>query len=542
MDEILSDRPPFLPGRSSESPHFLLPGPARYCDLQFRLLREDMISSLREGLKGFISALNHSGLNVASIVRGGKFAAKDSDAGDLHVYTNLRISGFKAVRVDRRHGVVLDVTFTPMAYGRRFATVKGRVDYWNRSKRLIFGSLVCMLVDRRRTARRRMSDDAEWSHDVIFAIVVGRSPEALGTSEESGTVTLKIIESRFLEGILSSLTSYSQGAANANFLLEGTSVFFEAYRPILETIKSINPHTLPFLSFLAPEDGTLPATIDLPFYARADGFAWDLTSLVPNGVPCSYRPQVIGSKERAMQVLRRYSTLDDGQCGALLDCLSRELALVQGPPGTGKTYLGVKLVRVLLSLQHKDQSMPILCICETNHALDQFLERLLDAGTDIVRIGKRSKSERVQKYELDVVCSNAPQLGAVRRQIYDKRQERDEFEKEMGMLRETYLAFEEVQEQLRSGYDEDGFMQANFNRKEKNVIKRWTLCEDLEEAEQLEQAWAAYRRQQQITNPYQILANDGYGYFEGSFYAGEGSYLPATPSVRLPHANLQSSA
>ena len=43
----------------------------------------------------------------------------------------------------------------------------------------------------------------------------------------------------------------------------------------------------------------------------------------------------------------------------------------------------------------------ILCVCYTNHALDQFLEHMLDAGeTRIVRIGGRSKSERLSKYQL----------------------------------------------------------------------------------------------------------------------------------------------
>lgn len=43
---------------------------------------------------------------------------------------------------------------------------------------------------------------------------------------------------------------------------------------------------------------------------------------------------------------------------------------------------------------------PILCVCFTNHAVDAFLDGLLDRGgvalTDVVRIGSRSKSERMQ--------------------------------------------------------------------------------------------------------------------------------------------------
>lgn len=43
----------------------------------------------------------------------------------------------------------------------------------------------------------------------------------------------------------------------------------------------------------------------------------------------------------------------------------------------------------------------MLCVCCTNHALDQFLEALLDKGiTGIVRVGFQSKSERLKPYSL----------------------------------------------------------------------------------------------------------------------------------------------
>ncbi|OAQ22437.1 hypothetical protein K457DRAFT_55974, partial [Linnemannia elongata AG-77] len=72
--------------------------------------------------------------------------------------------------------------------------------------------------------------------------------------------------------------------------------------------------------------------------------------------------------------------LDDTQSQALVDSLCREVALVSGPPGTGKTKIGVDLMRVLVHNAERMNSGPILCICYTNHALDQFLEHLLDQG------------------------------------------------------------------------------------------------------------------------------------------------------------------
>jgi helicase required for RNAi-mediated heterochromatin assembly 1 len=53
--------------------------------------------------------------------------------------------------------------------------------------------------------------------------------------------------------------------------------------------------------------------------------------------------------------------------------LTRRLALVQGPPGTGKTFVGLQTVKLLL----ENLPYPIIISCQTNHALDQFLEGLL---------------------------------------------------------------------------------------------------------------------------------------------------------------------
>jgi hypothetical protein len=43
----------------------------------------------------------------------------------------------------------------------------------------------------------------------------------------------------------------------------------------------------------------------------------------------------------------------------------------------------------------------ILCVCYTNHALDQFLSHMLKRGEHrLVRIGGRTKSEELKRYEL----------------------------------------------------------------------------------------------------------------------------------------------
>ena len=95
--------------------------------------------------------------------------------------------------------------------------------------------------------------------------------------------------------------------------------------------------------------------------------------------------------------------LDPTQAQAFYAALTQKLAVIQGPPGTGKTYLGLKIVKVLLD--NKDhwsegKPAPILVICYTNHALDQFLEGIMKFTRKIVRIGSQSKCEAMKQFGL----------------------------------------------------------------------------------------------------------------------------------------------
>lgn len=69
---------------------------------------------------------------------------------------------------------------------------------------------------------------------------------------------------------------------------------------------------------------------------------------------------------------RKSTILDESQYDAVQSAFLRELCLIQGPPGTGKTYVGLLIVKMMLL--NDVTNKPILVVCYTNHALDQFLE------------------------------------------------------------------------------------------------------------------------------------------------------------------------
>ena len=112
--------------------------------------------------------------------------------------------------------------------------------------------------------------------------------------------------------------------------------------------------------------------------------------------PQIYEPDLI---EDIVERDTKFQDFNDSQKNAFIHTFQNRVAMIQGPPGTGKTHIGVAIAETIILASNK--SCSILVVCHTNHALDSFLEGLLDAGIKgIVRVGGRSKSNRLSEYQL----------------------------------------------------------------------------------------------------------------------------------------------
>lgn len=132
--------------------------------------------------------------------------------------------------------------------------------------------------------------------------------------------------------------------------------------PILENLQRIQrEREMAFQKWVLPgrkddEDGH---SIPPPAYARKAAFIFPLTSITNVGAEkVALDPSTPESID--LLKLQTQTGLDRGQCQGLVAALTREYALIQGPPGTGKSYLGVKLVQVLLEIREKAKLGPIL--------------------------------------------------------------------------------------------------------------------------------------------------------------------------------------
>jgi len=93
--------------------------------------------------------------------------------------------------------------------------------------------------------------------------------------------------------------------------------------------------------------------------------------------------------------------LDNSQYQALQAALTKEMVVIQGPPGTGKTFMALKIAEILIkNKQEMGRTTPILVVCLTNHALDQFLVGMLKFTKNLVRIGGQSKCQELDEFNL----------------------------------------------------------------------------------------------------------------------------------------------
>lgn len=112
------------------------------------------------------------------------------------------------------------------------------------------------------------------------------------------------------------------------------------------------------------------------------------------------------------------TNLDESQRIAFCNTFKHELSLIQGPPGTGKTHIGVQIVKTMLhNRAHWKITAPILVVCYTNSGLDNLLERIhqmIDGDEELskdngkpkmIRYGMKCESEflkrnRVMRYDV----------------------------------------------------------------------------------------------------------------------------------------------
>ncbi|XP_067947233.1 NFX1-type zinc finger-containing protein 1-like [Watersipora subatra] len=339
-----------------------------YLDIQFRLLREDFVSTLRLGIQEFKKNPNLQGPNCFR-------------SGDVKIYENLEVSS----PYFGQNGLVYVAklnTKSPM-----FQRMN-----WLSSKRLIYGSLLCLSQD-------------NFDKVNLFAVISERKNKTISTDGEFEIEFLPDSQAAYDE-----LTS-----KNTPFIAVESTAYFEAYKHVLRGIQKLSDSNFAFAKYII----RVETSISSPTYTRfIETFYRFITAANDVTPPVSIFQEGEGKWPPLNQL-----GFNESQYEAYKMALTKEFAVIQGPPGTGKTFVGLRIAETLLynlygvpctvaASKHARQfeegssfERELLCpdrvlnqmliVCYTNHALDQFLEGMLYFCPlkYMIRVGSRSKNE-----------------------------------------------------------------------------------------------------------------------------------------------------
>lgn len=330
-EEILQDKKVFLRRSIVDGGYENV---EHYLDIQFRLLRQDLLSPLREGFKELIESLTVGEKRQKRI-------------------NNLRLfkkCAFERIETKNDRAVYI-VCFDVDRKMKRII--------WEYNRWFMFGSLVFFSFDN--------------FTSFFMGTVFDKNNK---TIEKERTICVELIGDKELQ----------VEEFGLDVMMVESTIFFQPYYHVMKALKQFDETNFPMSEYIVQVNPVIKPPVylknnsylqigDFPQFDILNEFAWP-------------SPDKLG--------------LDKYQYDAYKGALTREFVIMQGPPGTGKTYLGLRIIETFLkNEQIMDQlGSPILLVCYTNHALDQFLEGILKFTTSVVRVGSQSKSEIIKPYEL----------------------------------------------------------------------------------------------------------------------------------------------
>ncbi|KAE8414807.1 P-loop containing nucleoside triphosphate hydrolase protein [Aspergillus pseudocaelatus] len=299
-----------------------------HLDNQFRLMREDMLSELRDDIQ--VALGKKKGKRGASLLE--KLSIVNILCGDDRRLRpcSLAISCAKGLNA---------LSSRSAAERKKFLD-----DNPNYLKHNAFG---CLLRDK----------------EIIAFTTLDRNVNQLCL--DVPVIVLKVLGEQAMKKALASFKLYN----DIQFLVVDAAVF--AYEPILKCLQ---------------DKTDLPLSRELLGY-QGDGLT-EKSGLVPDDIIENIQNEGNGNLQYVIGT-KTPVNLDRTQLQSFVSGLTQTVSLIQGPPGTGKSFIGALLAKIF----HDHSKEVILVMCYTNHALDQFLEDLLDIGIDsssIVRLGSKS--------------------------------------------------------------------------------------------------------------------------------------------------------
>jgi hypothetical protein len=231
LEDIMTDQEPFLRknitnGAYNDVNHYL--------DVQFRLLREDYLSPLREGISSFRSIIREDKYKNTYTELSKEIKRKLKNIESLNVYFNVTLESTILTDDGSIYAMQLDLDD------------KSNVIKFENSKKLMFGSLICLSSD-------------HFFQKCLIGVIGQRDPEHL----KKGLIFV-----RFNFDLISSIKKENLPKLNVSYTMIETTAYFESYKHVLEafvSFKTSNHDEFPFKEHLIFCQNK---TIDKPKYLK----------------------------------------------------------------------------------------------------------------------------------------------------------------------------------------------------------------------------------------------------------------------------------
>jgi hypothetical protein len=324
------------------SVNFTLAGVERLLDFHFRLLRHDSLGTVESQLTRLVRALQNDpqvDLNSSEHL--------ELEKQGFFIYDNVYV---RKVLFNQHCGLGAQLGFRqPQRFGNQYGSEE---EFWCRKRRpMQLGSLICLV-----TTHPKLRSI------VFFTISAIKGSPGISSDNQHVTVTARVAEEESQKRVDHLLQLSWQQKGVRSILVEFPGVLLPTFIPILKNLQQMQRESwLPFQQWIVPQSH-LKRSIEIvpPLYARVPGFFFSLRNLLINKA----EDFKLRSNHHINDVrsLESRTTLDQGQCEAIINALTHEFALVRGPPGTGKSYIGLQLVKALLENKSKAQLGPIIIL------------------------------------------------------------------------------------------------------------------------------------------------------------------------------------
>ncbi|CAM4789800.1 unnamed protein product [Rotaria magnacalcarata] len=356
LDEIFQQQTPYLrknitTGQYKNGTHYL--------DIHFRLLREDFLWPLREAICQYMSEDNRD------------ISFRNSN---VRLYRNTILTGSICSQAGILFSLLIDVSMLPRSIS------------WSNSRRLIYGNLLAATFD-------------DFDSSCFLLTVEDRS-----NIDKNGTINVRCQKA---------LCDYQlmKIPPGTRFTLLETTSYFEAYRPILQALQNIKDDQIPLEKYLLQCDTNVPIP---QYFEKKSDIDFRPILVKTSGEYNEFNGTLSDIKDLSTWPNAQQLGLDQSQYTALQLALTKSVALIQGPPGCGKTFLGVRLAELFYRNRERIAGCerPILMICYTNHALDQFLSSIIQKLSltpgQIVRVGGRSSHPQIEPFLIQKLRQKKP--------------------------------------------------------------------------------------------------------------------------------------